>query len=550
MNRILILLFICLPAFLGASSNYPRNWNIDVIHYTFTIKLNDDTYQIEGNTVIKVKLMKGEPSLILDLVNQNNDGKGMKVTSVKENGSLLEYEHKNNRLTINVPADKTEDTVHDIEISYSGIPINGLVIRKNKFGDRTFFGDNYPDRARHWLPCVDHPSDKATLDWIVTAPNYYQVVGNGLRVEETNLNDNLKLSHWRESVPISTKVMVIGVARFAVQYVANVKGTSVESWVYPQNKTEGFHDYAIAVNVLDYYINHLGTYPYEKLANVQSTTMYGACENASNIFYSEYSINGKGENERLIAHEIAHQWFGNSATEKDWPHAWLSEGFATYLTHLYWEYKNGREHLVKGMLSDRARVINYFHRNPLPVVDTGLVSFPVIENLRELLSPNTYQKGGWVLHMLRNKLGDELFWHGLKEYYSTYRDSIVLTSDFMNVIEDVSGEQLEKFFEQWLYNKGHPELAGTWIFDDNKNEITITLTQNQDNLFFVPVEFGIFSEGDEMITLRAKLNSRSQSFTFSTNDTPEKIVIDPNTWLLYEGDSVLIRKVSAVKEIF
>src|ERR1041385_4894957 len=191
--------------------------------------------------------------------------------------------------------------------------------------------------------------------------------------------------------------MVVGIARFAMEVSGRVENIPVESWVYPQNKKDGFFDYSVAARVLEFFNKEIGEYPYKKLANVQSKTRFGGLENANTIFYYENSVTGKGTAETLIAHEIAHQWFGNSVTEKDWHHVWLSEGFATYFANLYLERTYGHDRLAEEEKKDREQVVSYFSKNPNPVLDT------TITDLTKLLSVNPYQKGGWVLHMLRHE---------------------------------------------------------------------------------------------------------------------------------------------------
>jgi aminopeptidase N len=211
----------------------------------------------------------------------------MSVSAIMLDGKKLTFNHSSDRIKITLPNPAKENEALNFEINYSGIPQDGLIIGKNKFNDRGFFGDNWPNRGHHWLPVVDHPSDKATVDFIVIAPMHYSVVANGIKVEESFLDANRKLTHWHEEVPIGVKVMVVGIARFAVQYVGKVDDISVESWVYPQNRAEGFYDYAVAIKVLDYFHRHIGPYSYKKLANVQSKTRWGGLENANTIFYSK-----------------------------------------------------------------------------------------------------------------------------------------------------------------------------------------------------------------------------------------------------------------------
>ena len=283
----------------------------------------------------------------------------------------------------------------------------------------------------------------------------------------------------------------------------------------------------LRLQVLAYMESHIGPYPYVKLANVQSKTRYGGMENASCIFYSESSVTGDRASERLIAHEIAHQWFGNSASEKEWLHVWLSEGFATYFTHLYVEHTYGREKMVEGLLLDRTRVLTFHKLAPRPIVDT------TVKDLNNLLNPNSYQKASWVLHNLRFVVGEEAFWQGIRSYYAEFQLGNALTSDFQQVMEHVSGQQLDWFFDQWIFGVGHPVYEMDW--KANKKKVKLSLTQQQQNLFDLPLEVGIYYEGDaEPQIERIRMTDREQRFEFAVSKKVEKVVLDPNVWVLME----------------
>ena len=505
------------------------NADIDVLHYQFSIALNDDDNNIKGNALINFQLLKDAKTIVLDLVSKNNAGKGMVVSSVKENDQTLSFTHINDSLFITFINDAKKGDEKKIEIIYEGIPADGLIISTSKFNQRTFFGDNWPNRAHNWLPCVDHPSDKASVDFIVTAPDHYQVVSNGLQTEETNLPNHFKLTHYTETVPLATKVMVIGVADFAVNLSGNVYCIPVYSWVYPENKENGFYDYALADSILPFFIKNVGPYAYKKLANVQSKTRFGGMENASAIFYFENSIVGDRKVEALLTHEIAHQWFGNSATEKNWQHIWLSEGFATYMTHLYLENKYGIDTLIKRMKTDRDEVIEFSKKKNTPVVDTTIT-----KNFMELLNANSYQKGGWILHMLRRKLGDEIFWKGIRKYYADYAGKNADTEDLMNEMQTVSGENLKQFFNQWLYTAGQPNLNVNWKFNNKSKEIIITIQQMQKNLFEFPLQINI-ATGNENNIQSLLIKDKMTIIKIAAKTKPAQLVIDPNINLLFEG---------------
>lgn len=525
--RLLIFLFFASPA---VADKYPRNEAIDIKKYVFRIELNDTTNCIGGQATIMLTVKKPIRDIEFDLT-EEAAGKGMTVNEVRVGSRQAIFSHKNNRLKILLPTGVASGSELEITVTYSGIPKDGLIISKNKFGDRTFFGDNWPDRARNWLPAIDHPYDKAKVEFMVIAPPHYDVVANGTRIEQRPLNSKQKLTHWREDVDIPTKVMVIGVARFAVQQAGTVGDIPVESWVYPQNKEAGFSDYQPAVAILDFFTRFIGPYPYEKLANVQSTTIYGGMENASNIFYYENSVTGNGGIENLIAHEIAHQWFGNSASENDWHHVWLSEGFATYFTHVYNEFTYGPDKLKAGLLTDRSTVIRHCTRSPAPVIDTRITDYP------NLLSPHVYQRGSWVLHMLRHEVGDDAFWNGIRTYYQQYRNANALTSDFRQVMEEVSGKSLGTFFSQWLEEENLPELTGQWSYHSTQNAVTVSLEQVQPGpLFDFTLEIALYDDAGQPLIQRVRINQKSAKIGFPVSFKPVKLELDPQVKLLFKGN--------------
>ena len=529
MKKIFIFLFFVCPL-AWASDPYPKNPAIDVIQYIFQLEVNDSTDVIAGKAVVSIYFKKSISDFELDLSNKDLSKKGMEVSEVLLDGKKLSYSHKNNRLKILLVNPAKAEMQLTFQIFYAGVPQDGLIIGKNKFGDRGFFGDNWPDRGHLWLPVVDHPSDKAAVDFIIIAPMHYSVVANGIKIEESPLDMTRKLTHWHEEVPIPVKVMVAGIARFAFQQAGKVNDISIESWVYPQNRLEGFYDYAVAIKILDYFQNNIGPYPYKKLANVQSKTRWGGLENANTIFYFENSVTGKAERESLIAHEEAHQWFGNSATENDWHHVWLSEGFATYFTNLYLENTYGHDRLVEEEKRDREEVINYYVKNPSPVVDTTII------DINKVLSTNTYQKGSWVLHMLRHEVGDLSFWKGIQQYYATYRNSNALTADFQKIMEEVSGKDLKIFFKQWLFQAGHPKISGTWHYDGKTKSIVFELSQTQKGSpFQFPLDIELTASDGKKEIQTIQVLAKSKKFNIPATLMPVNIILDPNTWLLFEG---------------
>jgi aminopeptidase N len=515
--RALTVLLFLLPCFRLQAQTY--NPIIDILHYDFSISVNDSNDRIIGLAAITLEFRADASSFSLDLTARNKNGKGMTVSSVKEGGKTIPFSQDSDRLILQAPG--SVGSSHTYTVGYSGIPADGLIIANNKFGRRGFFGDNWPNRAHNWLPCVDDPSDKATVDYHVTAPDHYTVVANGALQGEQNLPRHRKLTSWKESEPLAPKIMVIGIADFAVDHPGDAMGVPVYSYVYKDDRDAGFRSYAYALQILPFYISRIGPYPFEKCGNVQSRTRFGGLENASAIFYYEGSVGSSGI-ESLMAHEIAHQWFGDAATETKWRHLWLSEGFATYMTLCYLENKYGPDTLKKGLQKDRATVINFEKVSLTPVIDTSIKT-----DYMRLLNPNSYQKGSWVLHMLRRGLGDTLFWKGISAYYAAYRNKNASSADFEKVMESVSGRDLHTFFHQWLDVPGHPHLTITWKFDADKKALLIDITQKGPILFQFPFEYS--TDG---VLHHADIRNASTHLEVPFPEKPVALTPDPNTNLL------------------
>lgn len=533
MKHIYFFLFSLLPYTILAKDPYPKNPNIDILNYKFEIHLNDTSDIIYGSADIALNIKDSEDRVRLDLISQGKDGMGMEVKKVTFNGSEVSYSHDNDVLLIETGV--LEYSSRDIiNVVYSGMPITGLIIGPNMHGDRTFFSDNWPNKARNWLPLVDHPYDKSTAEFVVIAPNHYQVISNGLLVEETNLNKKLKKTHWKQSVPISCWLYALGVAEFAVDYVDYFEGKSIQTWVYKQDRDNGFYDFKIPTkHTMEFFSDYIGPFAYEKLANVQSNSVKGGMESATAIFYSDVSVTGDRSVRwrNVVIHEVAHQWFGNCVTEYDWDDVWLSEGFATYFTLMFREHAYGRDDFVNGLNDAKRLVYNHYK--------TDKESSIVHNNLKDMKDVLTYslqyQKGAWVLHMLRNYVGEDNFRKGIRNYYKKYYNSTTTTNQFKTEMEVVSGMNLDTFFDQWLYKGGNMVLDGNWKFDEKKGRIEVNLNQVQNDgyLFEMPVELGISYNDKNLEKIQTvKLEKEKGRFYIASDSKPISIKIDPNTKLL------------------
>ncbi|WP_179862224.1 M1 family metallopeptidase [Longibacter salinarum] len=518
----------------GNGGPTPAHPEIDVQHYDFRVTLSDRSDEITGEATVRLRLTTDTLTAIrLDLDDPQTDNvkeTGMTVTAVEEEGRSVSFRQVNDHVVIEPEGQLKEGEERTFTIRYSGTPADGLIIGSNRHGDRTFFGDNWPNRARHYVPVVDHPSDKATVAWTVDAPSRYDVVANGERLGQTDHGDR-RVTRYRTEATLPTKVMVFGAAEFVVDSLGVQGDIPMQSWVYPEDRGPAMRDLQVAPRIVRFFEGNIAPYPFAKLANVQSTTRYGGMENASAIFYSESAMADGEPSTGLVAHEIAHQWFGNTVTEADWPHLWLSEGFATYLEKLYLEYAEGAQEMRESMASARNQALAFQRQNPdEPLVDTTYT------DPAQLLTSNPYLKGAWVLHMLRFELGDKAFWSTLQTFYERKKSGNATTADFQSAAEDVSGKSLDIFFEQWTRRAGYPILDIEWHYSDQNEAVELTVEQVQRSpVFDVPLEIGLaIGDTEDLATL--DITKRKETFTVDVPAPVSDVTVDPHTWLLGEWD--------------
>lgn len=473
-RQFFVIAFLVFSHVLFANRKGPDYF--DVLHYRFDVSLNDTTNVVAVQSIVNIafpEIVKDQILLDLDAFS-NLTGKGMKVHYALVNQQTTHFEHEGAQIAIDIPHNFSKGDTVDVALSYSGVPVNGLIISKNQFGERTFFADHWPNRAHFWLPVVDHPGEKATCEFRVTAPNKYQVVANGIRQSEEFLKDGIQVTHWKEDIPIPVKVMVIGVADFET-YPLDKKGFST-AWLYEETGASGAKDFQEAKDVFRILMEKMEEYPFSKLDHVESTTLFAGMENAGNIFYDEKAVNGDGQIGGLIAHEVGHQWFGNAVSEADWGDVWLSESFAEFLQIYYIEKKYGIDSLILQLAEEELRIRNYEDKHP-----NRSIRLSKVDNPKNVLSPLVYEKGARVLRMLNYRIGEDLFWEILRTYYQQYKYSNATTEDFIAIAEKVSEQDLSPFFTQWLDIPGKPKVS--YSYRKKGKKVMLTFTQHTDHIY-------------------------------------------------------------------
>jgi aminopeptidase N len=540
LNLLVVAASICTcPADAQVDPQHPYQPGIDVLHYGFTIDLPDTGRSIQGYAKIVVRRYLPVTQLRLDLV-------GLQVDSVSFDAKPARFSR--DRTTIGIAIDKPYRGRMDtflVAVRYGGQPEDGLIIQSNAPSRWSCFGDNWPNRARYWLPSVDHPSDKATVTWTVRVPSDRNVVANGELVcwrslpaaPEPNASPWTE-TRWGESRPVPVYVMVIAVGPLA-QYDLGLTapglsefppGVRQSVYVLPDLLDYLPGPFKEAGGIVEFFAKTVAPFPYEKLAHVQSLTTYGGMENASAIFYSNDILRRRQMTADLIAHETAHQWFGDAVTPRAWGHLWLSEGFATYFQELWVEKSEGEEAFVASMRRSRDQIVRSRAANERPVVDT------LETDLMRLLNANSYQKGAWVLHMLRGLVGDSVFFAAIRSYYGGHRHGTALSDDLLAAFEESSGRKLGWFFDQWLRRPGFAEIRTHWKFDRASRTLRLEIAQGEK---FAPFRFPLTVEvvaGDgttQQFTVQVPAARRAQiDLPVKGASYPKRLVFDPNVALL------------------
>jgi aminopeptidase N len=460
---------------------------VDVLSYHYRVILPDSGRAIQAVAEIAFRRSSAAAdTLALDLVGMTVDHVGYAPAprgGEREPGFDEAVEAYDGR-RLRVPLGRHRGGVERVRVVLSGTPADGLAIGTTARGRRAAFVDGWPQRLRHWLPAVDHPGDKAAVTWTITAPEGWRVVANGTNTGRVPVAGDRVTWTWRERRPIPTYVMVFGATPLTVsQHAPLLRGAdsvAIEVWSYPEDSAYADSvPFRRATAIAETLQRLIGPFPYDRLAHVQAATRFGGMENAGVIFYDEDSWTARRMGEGVVRHETAHQWFGDAVTPADWPHLWLSEGFASYFD------------LVAGeALGDTGLVTRGMRRAADAVRRSGAVDRPVLDTAAgdpmRLLNTNSYQKGALILHLLRGVVGDSAFFRGVRAYYAAYRDSSVTSDQFRRVMERAAGTDLRWFFDQWLRQPGYPRLDVAAQVDSATSRVVLTVRQVQ------PAAWGLY----------------------------------------------------------
>lgn len=425
------------------------NGGYDALHYDLALTWNDVTQTLSGTVTIQAKATQ-------DLSIFNLDFEGFDIGKILVNGAESTYRRAETELSIKPAAPLTQDEEFEIAVTYSGIPGRGVPRYSEAFagGWITYEGGVFvasePSGAELWFPVNDHPLDKATYSFEITVSPKYVVGTNGL-LKDTLHNDDGTLTYVSESIhPMASYLVAINIGDFVVQNSEGPNGLPIRNYFPTDVADNAAEAFAKTADMIDFYDDLFGPYPFEAYGvAVADTNLSFALETQTlSLFGNRFESRQNRDFETTVAHELAHQWFGDSISLSQWKDIWLNEGFATYASMLWLEHSQGRDAMD-------AQMANYYAIIANPMNNAVSPGDPPADDLFNI---GVYLRGAWTLHALRLTVGDEDFFKILREYYNEYQYANATTQAFIQLAERISGQDLETLFQGWLYDSQLPKM--------------------------------------------------------------------------------------------
>ena len=512
---------------------YAPDREIDILHLALDVTPDFKQRTIAGKATLKFKpIARPFQELKLDAVD-------LAVESLTATETILGYQVTDKQIVVTFEQPIPPAKEASVTITYRAEPASGLYFRTPemgyKEGDTHLFSQGEEIEARHWYPCFDSPNEKFTSEMICRVPEGMTVVSNGRLVAEEKHPNGLVAVRWLQDKP-HVNYLISLVAGYFKKVEDKYKDVPLAFYTPPSEINEAPNSFRDTKDIMAFFEQEIGVpYPWAKYYQVcVNDFVAGGMENTSATTLTDYTLfttatENIRDSQGLVAHEMAHQWFGDLVTCKDWSHIWLNEGFATYYESLYEGRKNGRDAMLYE-LYQRARNITGIPN------DTNAIVRRTYDSPREMFGYLAYPKGGWVLHMLRSQLGEDLYRRCIKTYLERHQFDNVVTEDLRAVIEELSGRSYDQFFEQWLYHAHHPELEVTNSWDEIAKLAKVTVKQTQslsDNvlLFHFPLAIrfkGKFGTTDRQIQVKEK----EEDFYFPLPEAPQIVRLDPDYTLL------------------
>jgi len=510
--------FISSSVIDGYNTDVQRH--IDILYYDMSFDLYPEKKLLEGNVTLK-GLIKSPAIQKINLNFQDN----FNIKLIELNGKKISDFHFE-RSIISIPFHNHEKDTFELKFIYEGTPKNkGLSsFSFGEFSGRSFvYTLSEPIYASTWFPCNDMPDDKALMEIRITNDSSKISLSNGNLVEVLT-EKTRRTYHWKTVYPISTYLICLysGDYKYFSDEYKSISGENIklDYYAFPEHLEMAKADYKEHPEMMHVFEEKFGAYPFqkEKYGVAEFLWQGGAMEHQTMTGIASNLLNGKRMFQDYYIHELAHQWWGDAVGPKTWKDIWLNEGFATYCEALYAEAESGKDAYKSTMA---AKFQNNFK---------GKLYDP-----DNLFSSTVYDKGAWVLHMLRFELGEDIFSKLLKEFYNRFKYNNASTFDFKSLCEEISGKNLDQFFDQWVYNgEGIIKINYDWKETTESNSVKLDIKQVQDEYleYKFPLEIKIkYNDGSEEIR-KEFVGSRNAKFNLSINKQVKEVSLDPDNWVL------------------
>ncbi len=525
-------------AFPGTTRRYAPDRSADIRHTLIEITLDPAVVHIAGRVSHTVTALHDDTTTLALHADE------LTITGAEtESGAALRFEHVGEGLTVHLAEPLKAGAETTVRISYEGTPRRGIYFISPDSG--------YPDKpvqawtqgqdedSRFWFPCFDHPSEKMSTELRARVPAKYTVVGNGALVGKETQDDGTIIWHWKQAIPHSAYLVTLAVGEFDELVL---EGGDVPLTAYVPHGTRALAERAFGrtAAMIACFEEHYGVrYPYEKYAQVVvEGFICGGMENTSattlfDVVLYDYRAALDFDMDDLVAHELAHQWWGDLLTCRDWSHAWLNEGFATW-SEVVWKAKDKGEDEAD---YDRLMMLKEYQSEDGGEYRRSIVEQRFDEPI-DLFDRHLYQKGGLVLHMLRRELGEEPFWRAIRTYATEYRGRTVVTEDLRRAVELATGRNLDWYFDQWIYGAGHPDLEVSQKHDSKQGRLAVTVTQTHKGdaqtaeTFRFDADLEVRFADGTVRTERLQMRRRSQTFHIEAAEAPVVVLFDPRGDLL------------------
>jgi len=540
---IAVALLALVPALSGQAVDYSqkplqseRSRSFDALHYLVKIALDLDRKSFEGATTVTLSSFRdGLEACVLD-------AEEFAVTSVvDEYGAPLRFEQSDKELKVVLLRPAKFGEIVTFTCKYNGRePRKGLqFVDETPENPRLVWSDSWPDNVHHWFPCFDYPNDKATSEIVATVKAGLKVASNGrlVGVFEDPAAGTVTY-HWSQELPHSTYLIFLAAAPYVVVR-DSYRTLPVNYWVYPGDEAKARPTYGKTPRMIAFFNEIFGyDYPWQKYDQISVPLGGGAESTSATAMTQRIMVAEEDEPDfsaiGIVSHELAHQWWGDLITLRSWGHAWMNESFGTYSDYLYFRHEKGDD---EGAVNLQDKLAAYLReaktRYIRPIVSDRY------DRPEDMFDSHSYPKGALVLHMLRSILGDEIFFKTLGQFLHRYAFDAVDTADFIRSVKTVTGQNLDWFFDQWLFKPGHPvfDLRSEW--DAARKVVRLKVAQVQDPangvpVFRVPVTVKVVTAGKPEAH-RIWIREREETFEFPAETKPLLVRFDAANELIKEA---------------